>query len=173
MTRAIYKIDEEHATLTSSESEMRPRPRSDLRLSPRGMKRTESLAQPDNAVRPVSILLVEDNQDDVELMQMALESVDPTTLLVVRNGQEALDFLFREGPYTDRQGGMPDLVLLDLNMPRLGGLEVLRAIRGRSRRFNVPVIVLSASGRLEDVQAAYATGSNTYIKKPVSFVEFE
>lgn len=124
-------------------------------------------------LRPVQILLVEDNPDDVEITRRALRkgrvAID---LHVVRDGQEALDFLFREGDYgTDTP--RPDLILLDLNLPNVNGLEVLRRVRASKDLSTIPVIMLSASDRDEDVVKSYELGANAYIVKPVEFEKFQ
>ena len=122
--------------------------------------------------KPVQILLVEDNPDDVLITQRALtKSHVANDLHVVRDGQEAVDFLFRRppfGPDTPR----PDLVLLDVNLPRLNGMEVLELIRHDDALAATPVIMLTASNRDEDVVRSYKLGSNTYIQKPVEFQKF-
>jgi CheY-like chemotaxis protein len=119
-----------------------------------------------------AILLVEDNPADVEIARRALrETGSAVELIVVRDGQEALDYLLRR----DRHPGAwrsPDLILLDLNMPRLNGLEVLRQVRAHADLASVPVIVLTTSGRPEDVRQTYAAGANSYIEKPQDFGRF-
>ena len=120
-----------------------------------------------------AILLVEDNPADAEIARRALRDTgSPVELIVVRDGQEALDYLLRP----DRQAGgarrRPDLILLDLNMPRLNGLDVLRQIRAHEELRTVPVLVLTTSGRPEDVRQTYAAGANTYIEKPHDFGRF-
>jgi two-component system response regulator len=121
-----------------------------------------------------AILLVEDNPADITITQRALRdsglSVD---LLVVRDGQEAVDYLLRQGAHAHSDCWRnPDLILLDLNLPRLDGREVLERIRGRPELKAVPVIVLTTSRRPEDVQQLYAAGANTYIAKPQEFARF-
>jgi CheY-like chemotaxis protein len=117
-----------------------------------------------------AILLVEDNPADVEIARRALrETGGAVELIVVRDGQEALDYLLRR----DRDGWRsPDLILLDLNMPRLNGLEVLRQVRANAELAGVPVIVLTTSDRPEDVQQTYAAGATSYIEKPQDFGRF-
>jgi CheY-like chemotaxis protein len=120
-------------------------------------------------LKAVDILLVEDNQDDVEITRRALRKGRVANdLHVVRDGQEALDFLLRQGDY----GGdtpRPDLILLDLNLPNMSGLEVLEKTRADDGLSAIPVIVLTASEREEDVLRSYQLGSNTYITKPADF----
>jgi CheY-like chemotaxis protein len=123
--------------------------------------------------RPVCILLFEDNQDDIELTQIALESIPSTRIYIVRDGQAAIDFLFRKGDFASSVELPPDLVLLDLHLPKCDGIEVLKTIRADQGLVTMPVIMLSASGRDEDIQAAYESGANTYIQKPVEFAQFE
>ena len=122
--------------------------------------------------KPVQILLVEDNPDDVLITRRALtRSRVANELHVVRDGKEALDFLNRRedfGPATPR----PDLVLLDVNLPRVNGMEVLESIRHDDVLSVIPVIMLTASNREEDIVRSYKLGSNTYIQKPVEFNKF-
>jgi len=121
-----------------------------------------------------AILLVEDNPADVKITERALrDSGFPVELLVVRDGQEAVDYLLRQGPHADNAGWRsPDLILLDLNLPRLNGRQVLEKIRATPALKAVPVIVLTTSRRLEDIQEMYAAGANTYIEKPQNFNRF-
>lgn len=123
-------------------------------------------------LKPVQILLVEDNPDDVDFARRALRrSRVANDIHVVWDGQQALDFLLRAGSYgidTPR----PDLILLDLNMPRVNGMEVLEKIKATGELALIPVIMLTASGRDEDVVKSYKLGANTYIEKPVEFDKF-
>jgi CheY-like chemotaxis protein len=121
-----------------------------------------------------TILLVEDNPADILITQRALrDSAFAVDLIVLRDGQEAVDYLLRSGPHAgDPDWRSPDLILLDLNLPRLGGQEVLKRIRAQEALATVPVIVLTTSRRQEDVQAVYAAGANTYIEKPQDFARF-
>ena len=125
-----------------------------------------------SSTRP--ILLVEDNPDDVELTRIAFaEAKIANELHVVGNGAEALDYLFGRGDYAgDAQPEVPSLVLLDLNMPRMDGREVLQAIRGEERTRSLPVVVLTTSAEPFDVEACYLLGANSYIRKPVDFGQF-
>jgi CheY-like chemotaxis protein len=121
-----------------------------------------------------AILLVEDNPADIKITERALrDSGIPVDLLVVRDGQEAVEYLLRQGPHADNPAWRrPDLILLDLNLPRLTGREVLERIRARPEMKAVPVVVLTTSHRQEDVQQLYAAGANTYIEKPQDFARF-
>ena len=121
-----------------------------------------------------AILLVEDNPADVLITQRALrDSGLSVELLVVRDGQEAVDYLLRQGEHAKRDGWRsPDLILLDLNLPRLNGRQVLERIRARAELKAVPVLVLTTSRRQEDVQELYEAGANTYIEKPQDFARF-
>ncbi len=121
-----------------------------------------------------TILLVEDNPADIKITERALrDSGFPVELVVVRDGQEALEYLLRQGPYADNTSWRnPDLILLDLNLPRLTGREVLQRVRTTPELKTVPVVVLTTSRRPEDVQDMYAAGANTYIEKPQSFQRF-
>jgi CheY-like chemotaxis protein len=121
-----------------------------------------------------TILLVEDNPADVLITQRALRETDfAVNLIVLRDGQEAVDYLLRRGLHADHPDWRsPDLILLDLNLPRLSGHELLKRIRAQAALATVPVIVLTTSSRQEDVQAVYAAGANTYIEKPQDFARF-
>jgi two-component system response regulator len=128
----------------------------------------------DQGLRPAEILLVEDNPDDVEITLRAFRKVRVANRVqVVRDGQEALDLLFRRGDHEGRTDvPQPDLVLLDLNLPKLNGLEVLEKIRSSDECSMIPVIMLTVSERQEDIQRSYDLGANTYITKPVDFAKF-
>src|SRR5690349_2019636 len=116
------------------------------------------------------ILLVEDNPDDEELTRLAFEqSGIANRLEVVRDGAEALDYLFRSGSWAGREGGNPSLVLLDLKLPKIGGLEVLRRMRAEPTTRLVPVVILTSSVEEQDVVRGYDLGCNSYIRKPVDF----
>ena len=120
------------------------------------------------------ILLVEDNPDDVELTRIAFAEANITNALtVVGDGAAALDYLFARGRHADRdRDDLPAIVLLDLNLPKLDGREVLQAIRGHERTRSLPVVVMTTSGEPFDVEASYALGANSYIRKPVDFRQF-
>lgn len=120
------------------------------------------------------ILLIEDNQTDIELTRRAFSKSNITSELVVKeDGQEALDFLFgTESSMSDSVSVLPDLILLDLKMPKISGLEVLRHIRQNARTRRIPVVVLTSSVEESDVAAAYNLCANSYIRKPVDFKEF-
>ncbi len=120
------------------------------------------------------ILLVEDNPDDEELTRMALaESKILNKVVVAQDGPEALDYLLATGPYENRDPSLdPELVLLDLKLPKLGGLEVLRRMRAEKRTQMIPVVVLTTSSEEEDIIASYRLGANSYVRKPVEFNHF-
>lgn len=120
------------------------------------------------------ILLVEDNPDDVELTRLAFaEAKIANRLVVVGDGAEALDFLFARGIHAGRDpSDLPSLVLLDLNLPKVDGREVLQAIRAEESTRTLPVVVLTTSTEPFDVEASYALGVNSYIQKPVDFEQF-
>ena len=120
------------------------------------------------------ILLVEDNEDDITLTLRALERNNlRNEVVVVRDGLEALDFLFCRGQFKDRDPEqMPELVLLDLNIPKLNGLEVLRQLRQHEKGKFLPVVVLTSSVEDRDVVESYRLGANSYVQKPVNFSEF-
>jgi CheY-like chemotaxis protein len=121
-----------------------------------------------------AILLVEDNPADIQITQRAVrESAMPVDLIVVRDGQEALDYLLRTGKHAaSPTWRSPTLILLDLNLPRLNGREVLRRIRSTPDLRGVPVVILSTSSRPQDIEELYAAGANTYISKPQEFARF-
>jgi two-component system response regulator len=120
------------------------------------------------------ILLVEDNPDDVELTRIAFEQANVANLLrVVPDGAAALDYLFARGKHAERDAtALPSLVLLDLNLPRLDGREVLQAIRANEATRNLPVVVLTTSAEPFDIDASYGLGATSYIRKPVDFDQF-
>jgi len=121
-----------------------------------------------------AILLVEDNPDDVELTRIAFaEAKLANRLVVVSDGVEALDYLFARGTHAARDpDDLPSIVLLDLNLPKVDGREVLQAIRASERTRSLPVVVLTTSAEPFDVEASYALGVNSYIQKPVDFEQF-
>ena len=120
------------------------------------------------------ILLVEDNPDDVELTRIAFDEAKiANNLVVVGDGAEALDYLFARGAYAGRDTtDLPSIVLLDLNLPKVDGREVLQAIRANETTRTLPVVVLTTSTEPFDVEASYALGVNSYIQKPVDFEQF-
>jgi len=120
------------------------------------------------------ILLVEDNPDDVELTRIAFaEAKVANSLAVVDDGAEALDYLFARGQHAHRDpDDLPSIVLLDLNLPKIDGREVLQAIRANDKTRGLPVVVLTTSTEPFDVEASYALGVNSYIRKPVDFEQF-
>lgn len=120
------------------------------------------------------ILLVEDNPDDVELTLRALNKHNISNEVVVaRDGAEALDYLFATGSYSHRDvKNMPAVVLLDLKLPKVDGMEVLRRIRADERTRLQPVVILTSSKEERDVINSYELGANSYVRKPVDFVQF-
>ena len=125
----------------------------------------------DRIQRPMEILMVEDNPDDVELMRLALrEGRGEHNLNVAKDGVEAMAFLRREGDYG--AAPRPDLILLDLNLPRKDGREVLAEVKNDEALQEIPVIVLTSSRAPEDVLKVYSLHANCYIAKPVDFQEF-
>ena len=121
-----------------------------------------------------TILLVEDNADDEALTLRALKRSNiGTKVFVVRDGQEALDFLFCMNKYADRnRSEMPELTLLDIKLPKVGGLEVLRRIRAEEHMRGLPIVILSSSNEEQDVVEAYRRGANSYVRKSINFIQF-
>ena len=124
--------------------------------------------------RPVEILLVEDNPNDVELTLHALKENNLSNHIeVVRDGAEALDFIFCQGVYSQRSIDQPPkVILLDLKLPKVDGLEVLRRIKAESHCRIIPVVVLTSSREERDIVESYKLGVNSYIVKPVDFEQF-
>lgn len=120
------------------------------------------------------ILLVEDNPDDEALTLRAFKKNNLRNRIVVaRDGAEALDFLFCTGAYADRNPeDMPQVVLLDLKLPKIEGLEVLRRIRADNRTHTLPVVILTSSREEQDLTDGYTQGANSYVRKPVDFNQF-
>ena len=119
--------------------------------------------------RSIRVLFVEDNPDDVEIARRAFKRTDVVSdIVLARDGQEVLDRLFGEESSTMR----PDLMLLDLNLPRVNGFEVLERVRASEEYASMPVVVLTASARQEDILQTYRLGANSYIQKPAVFERF-
>ncbi len=125
-------------------------------------------------MREGKILLVEDNEDDIVLTQRALKKANILNdVVVVRNGFEALDYLRCEGKYASRENRiLPVVTLLDLNMPRMGGLECLKEIRNDDKLKFLPIVILTSSREDQDICDSYQLGANSYIQKPVDFDQF-
>lgn len=121
----------------------------------------------------IEILLVEDNPNDIELTLRALKSTLVNKIFVVRDGEEALDFLFAQGKYIDLHSeALPRVILLDLKLPKVDGLEVLKQIRENDKTKYIPVVVLTSSLEERDLIESYRLGVNSYIVKPVEFDQF-
>jgi CheY-like chemotaxis protein len=119
------------------------------------------------------ILLVEDNEEDAELTLAALKELKlANEVVVARDGVEALDYLYRRGVYSGRAGENPVVVLLDLKMPRVDGLQVLREIKGSDAFRTTPVVMLTSSREERDLVESYRLGANAYVVKPVDFEKF-
>jgi CheY-like chemotaxis protein len=120
-----------------------------------------------------TILLAEDDPRDVELTLAALDDHHLANRVeVVSDGEKALQYLYRQGPYSARAGGNPVLVLLDLKMPKVDGVEVLRTIKADEHLKGIPVVMLSSSREKPDLRECYGLGANAYVVKPVDFAEF-
>ena len=121
---------------------------------------------------PVDILFVEDNPDHIELVLDALqENGVLNTIHVIQDGQVALDYLFQREPY--QNAPQPGLILLDINLPKVDGIQVLKQIKNDEHLKAIPVIILSTSSNAIDVQSSYDNGANSYIVKPVDFEKFQ
>ena len=119
------------------------------------------------------ILLVEDDPNDVELTLSALsENGLANEVVVVRDGEEALNYLYRRGAYTSREEGNPIVVLLDLKLPKVDGMEVLKRVKVDPNLKAIPVVVLTSSREEQDLVRSYHSGTNAYVVKPVDFHEF-
>jgi two-component system, response regulator len=125
-------------------------------------------------VRDGKILLVEDNQGDVELTLRALRKNNISNEVVVaKDGEEALNYLFCEGAYSDRDPcDLPVLILMDLKLPKVSGLEVLKRMRADNDLRLLPVVILTLSKEESDIIAGYNLGANSYVRKPIDFIEF-
>lgn len=124
--------------------------------------------------REVEILMVEDNRGDAELTLRALKKSNlANNVIHLKDGAEALDFIFGTGKYSGRNTSeLPKMILLDLNMPKIGGLEVLQRIKSDDRTKLIPVVILTSSAEDPDVKRCYDLGANSYIVKPVEFNDF-
>jgi len=120
------------------------------------------------------ILLVEDNPDDVELTLLAFKKYKiKNEVVVIQDGAEAQDYLFAEGAYAGRDlSNMPAVILLDLKLPKIGGLEILRRIRADERTKFLPVVILTSSKEEQGLINGYKFGANSYVRKPVDFAQF-
>jgi CheY-like chemotaxis protein len=118
----------------------------------------------------VEILLAEDNPHDAELAIRGLEKQKLANKITwVKNGEEALDYVFRRGAYAERADGGPRLILLDLKMPKVDGIEVTRAVKSDERTRHIPVVIMTSSKEEKDVANSYSCGANSYIVKPLDF----
>lgn len=130
---------------------------------------------PGKIISPVKILLVEDALQDIEIAHRAFAKGSiRSDLIVVRDGQDALDYVFRRGKFQDPAlSPSPGMILLDLNLPKVGGLEVLQKIKQDERHKAIPIVVMTVSQREEDIVNSYRLGVNTFIQKPIEFEKFQ
>lgn len=119
-----------------------------------------------------SILIIEDNPDDGLLTMRALKKLNYNHIKLVDNGSDAMDYLFGDEKNNNHKTP-PDLILLDLNLPLIDGFTILEKIRNHAATKTVPVIILTSSGEEKDISRSYELGANSYIRKPVDFIEFE
>ena len=125
----------------------------------------------ENYLRPIEILLVEDNEADIVLTQNAFKMLRlRNNLTICRDGKEALDFLFKRNKYANAT--TPDLILMDLNMPKVNGLEALEQIKKAPNLCTIPVIILSTSSAEQDITNSYKLHANSFITKPIDFMKF-
>ncbi len=124
--------------------------------------------------KPIDVLLVEDNEDDIELTTIAFnEAKIKNRLFVVKNGQEALDYLQRKDPYRDKEKfPTPKLLLVDINMPKMGGFELLEHMKKDDKLKILPVVMLTSSKNEEDIVKSYKGGAAAYLPKPISHEDF-
>jgi two-component system, response regulator len=121
----------------------------------------------------ISILLIEDNPDDVELTLHALKKSNiANPIEVIRDGQDAVDYLFYKGKYLNSKHSMPNLILLDLKLPKVTGIEILHKLKSDRKLKLIPVVVLTSSKEENDIMKSYDMGVNSYIRKPVDFDQF-
>ena len=126
-------------------------------------------------MQSIEILLVEDNPDDAMLAQMALEESHVVNHIIhLKDGAEAMDYIFHEGTYAEKPvDNHPKVILLDLKMPKVNGLEVLRRIKSDDRTRDIPVVVFTSSNEDPDVKECYELGVNSYVVKPLDFEQFK
>ncbi|QWV94498.1 response regulator [Geomonas oryzisoli] len=120
-----------------------------------------------------TILLVEDNPQDEKLILRTLNRINlANEVFVVRDGQQALDYLLREGDFAGRAGDLPTVVMLDVNLPRVNGLEVLERLRQDERTRQIPIVMLTSSDEEQDRVRSYQGGANSFVRKPLDFAQF-
>ncbi len=120
-----------------------------------------------------SILLVEDNENDIEMILSALQEYNlANEITVTKNGEEALEYLTMTGKYLMREKGNPIVILLDMKLPGMNGLDILKHIRADENLASIPVVILTSSIEEKDINASYENGANAYVVKPVDFHEF-
>jgi two-component system, response regulator len=122
----------------------------------------------------LEVLLVEDDPDDLELTLHALREARITNpIQIARDGEEALDYIFSRGSFAGREATRPRVILLDLKLPKVDGLQVLRQIKADQRTKGVPIVILTSSSEERDLIEGYRLGANSYIQKPVDFAQFQ
>jgi len=124
-------------------------------------------------MNPITILLVEDNEHDELLIRRALRKAHlGNPIDVAHDGQQAIDYLFRQGAFAQREDTPPVVVMLDIGLPRLSGLDVLERIRADPRTHTLPVVILTSSDEERDILDSYKTGANSFVRKPLDFAQF-
>ncbi len=134
----------------------------------------ETIAQLESNYMPIDILLVEDEEDDIEITLRAFKNAKlKNQIYVVQDGQEAINFIYHKEPYQDeKKFPRPDLILLDIDIPKLSGFEVLKKLKGDPNYSFIPVVMLTSSKEEQDIIKSFQNGASSYIQKPVSYAEF-
>lgn len=124
--------------------------------------------------KPIDILLIEDNEADIKITLRAFKKARlRNNIFVVTDGQEALDFIYHQEPYHDKEKyPVPDLILLDINLPKINGFEVLERIKGDTKLSYIPIVMLTSSKNDEDIVKSYGHGAASYIPKPITYEDF-
>jgi CheY-like chemotaxis protein len=126
-----------------------------------------------NNLKPISILLVEDNDDDIIIIERVFKKVKlANDIHVVRNGHDAIDYIYHRGKYEGTERHAPGMILLDISMPGMNGFDLLKKLKADPKTKSIPVVMLTSSGRDEDIMKSYENGACSYITKPLEFGDF-